>query len=201
MLVGALTGLLVGLVLLAVMAVRNGGRLKHLDAAIAISPDTARAFVDRATPPRTVAANAAAAAALRGRWASLARLGEAATIKAEMEALGGPEKHTDFAKNIGWLALTHMGPDPVDAALRLSALARESAAQRRHSRAGQRTLDMQAAIARAVAGIDPVPAKALRDSFGLTHADMGVVEALAKRCLARLSEREQIELSAPRLAA
>jgi len=191
MLMGAIVGAIVGVIMLAVMLIRNGGRMKGLDVALAKGPEAARAFVDQKYAARANVQTPQMSVSARERFAALARIPDAAAITRELGELVGPDKHVDLARNLGYLALALIGPSPADAAQRLTDLVARVESERRYGKSVRAVLARQAAVARALAGLEPVPATKDLVAFSSDHADGGVIEALAKQCRARLLERQR----------
>lgn len=188
MLYGAIVGLVAGLVAFLVLLVRNRGRLaKIMGPFDAGDADAARRALDALAPPRDAIQNLRDTLALRERWAALALMNDPARLAAEVAALRGPDKVVPYAKNLGFLALALVGPQPADAVTALAALvaACESGKAGKHTRRALTILRAQLAVARGLTG-EAVEARSLA-LFRQTHFDSGLVQRFAQRVLERVT--------------
>lgn len=184
MLYGALIGLLVGLVAFVLLLVRNRARLaKVMGPFDAGDVERARRVLDAIAPPRATIDNLRETQALRDRWAALALMDAAQRLAEEVGALRGPDGVVPYAKNLGFLALALIGPDPAGAVAALEALITRCEAGK-HSHRSRRILAAQLAVARALLG-NAVDAKSLA-LFRQTHFDSGLVQRFAERVLQRI---------------
>ncbi|MFO0748042.1 MAG: hypothetical protein U1F43_20635 [Myxococcota bacterium] len=194
MLMGAITAAVLGTLVFVVMLLRNSGRAQKVLRPLAAGDrGAARAALDRMVPARKRVSSPRETGPVRERWAGLAVLEDAATIQAELDALEGPESALMFAKNIGYLALTLVGPNAQASASALAALAADAEAKKLH-RLSRATLRDQAAVAQALLGT-PIGDKQLQ-SFRSGHLDGGLVEQLAKRCVERVRAAKPVAAAA-----